>query len=96
MCGPVVAELLAGASEEQRDRVWQTMIALPWVDLDAAGWRETGTVANALRRRGQAIPLTDAMIAVTSVRARARLWTRDVHFRAIREVLPDLELYEPS
>jgi len=94
-CGPVVAEMLSGASEEQRDSVWHTVVSLPWADLDATGWRETGNVASALRRRGRTVPLTDVMIAVASVRARAQLWTTDEHFRTIQDALPGLELYEP-
>lgn len=96
VCGPVLAELLAGTSEAQREEVWRTLIALPWADLDSAAWRETGFVAHALRHAGQMIPLTDVMIAVACVRAQALLWTRDRDFERIQKVLPALQLYEPG
>jgi predicted nucleic acid-binding protein len=94
ICGPVAAELLAGAAPDRRDDLWIALGGLPWADLDHEAFRDVGHVANDLRRRGDAIPLTDVMIAVVAARSELSLWTRDRDFERIRSVLPALELRE--
>jgi len=93
MCGPVIAELLAGTDPDDREELWLALGSLPWVDLDRAAWRRVGDTAGELRRRGTAVPLTDVAIAVAAEVAEAELWTRDGDFERIREVLPKLELH---
>jgi predicted nucleic acid-binding protein len=93
VCGPVLAELLAGTPPERRDDLWLALGSLPWAELDHAGWRRAGEVANDLRRTGRSVPLTDVVIAVACMRAGASLWTRDRDFEAIGAVLPELEVY---
>jgi predicted nucleic acid-binding protein len=94
-CGPVVAELLAGASGDVAERMWG-LSSLPWVELSLARWREVGTIASRLRDAGQALPLTDLVIAVAAVQAGHVLWSFDSDFERIRPVLDGLELYEPA
>jgi len=93
VCGPVVAELLAGTTPLQREDVWLAIGSLPWADLDRAAWREVGEVANDLRRGGVSVPLTDVVIAVATARSDAELWTRDRNFERIRQTLPTLRLH---
>lgn len=95
-CGPVAAELLAGAGGEVAERMWETLSSLPWAQLDQAAWREVGATARRLRAGGQALPLTDLAIAVAAARAGHALWSLDADFDRIRGALPELELYEPS
>jgi len=92
VCGPVLAELLAGAPGERRDELWLALGSLPWAELDHAGWRQVGELANDLRRADVSVPLTDLVIAVAAARSQATLWTRDQDFERIRPVLPALEL----
>jgi predicted nucleic acid-binding protein len=92
VCGPVLAELLAGAPPERRDELWLALGSLPWAELDHAAWRQVGELANDLRRAGVSVPLTDLVIAVAAERSQATLWTRDRDFERIRPVLPALEL----
>lgn len=94
ICGPVLAELLAGTPVPQREDLWLALGSLPFADLDQAGWAEAGTVSHELRRRGHSVPLVDVAIAVAAVRAGATLWTRDDDFLRIAEALPRLGLYE--
>ena len=96
LCGPILAELLAGAPDEHRTELWLALGSLPWIDLDHAGWREAGELAHALRRRGHSVPLLDLIIAVACARAEAVLWTRDRDFERVTEVLPGLELYSEA
>ncbi len=95
-CGPVAAELLAGAEGEVAERIWETLSSLPWAQLDQAAWREVGATARRLRRDGQTLPLTDIAIAVAAARAGHALWGLDSHFERIPAALDSLELYEPA
>jgi predicted nucleic acid-binding protein len=94
-CGPVTAELLAGAAGEVAERMWETLSTLPWAELDAAGWCEVGMTAGRLRRAGETMPLTDLAIAVAASRAGHVLWSFDADFDRIQPALASLELYEP-
>lgn len=94
-CGPVAAELVAGARGEVAERMWETLSSLPWAELDAGGWRQVGVTAGDLRRAGQVLPLTDVTIAVAASRAGHAVWSFDADFGRIRNALEDLELYQP-
>lgn len=95
-CGPIAAELLAGAEGEVAERIWDTLSSLPWAELDRAAWRDVGSTARRLRRGGQTLPLTDLAIAVAAARAGYALWSLDSDFERIGDSLPALELYEPG
>jgi predicted nucleic acid-binding protein len=92
-CGPVAAELLAGAEGEVAERMWETLSSLRWAELNAACWREVGVVASRLRRRGETLPLTDLAIAVAAARARHVVWSFDDDFERIAPALERMELY---
>jgi predicted nucleic acid-binding protein len=94
-CGPVVAELLAGADGEVAERLWETLSSLPWAELDPAGWRQVGVAARRLRASGAVLPLTDLAIAVSTARAGHALWSFDSDFERVAPVLEGLELYSP-
>jgi predicted nucleic acid-binding protein len=95
-CGPVAAELLAGADLEVAERMWATVSSLSWADLDSADWREVGAAARRLRRADQTLPLTDLVIAVAAARAGYVLWSLDSDFSRIAPVLDGLELYRAA
>ena len=92
-CGPILAELLAGADGSQRGALWLALAALPVIDLDIPAWREAGELASDLRRRGETTPLVDVLIAVAANRAGAELWSHDQDFERVQRVLPGLTLY---
>ena len=94
VCGPVVAELLAGARPADRGRLSDLLASLPWADLGHPQWRQVGDVAARLREHGWQVPLTDIAIAVAAADARAEVWTHDSDFRRIAGVLPDLMLLD--
>lgn len=91
VCGPVVAELLAGTSDGDRDRLATQLRALPWARLDDDAWLACGRVAARLRAAGTPVALTDVTIAVASL-GRATLWTADRDFERIAAVEPALDL----
>ena len=95
-CGPVTAELLAGADGDVGERMWATLLSLPWAELASSGWREVGEIARRLRRAGQTLPLTDLAIAVAATRAGYALWSLDSDFDRIAVVMDELELHRPG
>jgi predicted nucleic acid-binding protein len=95
VCGPVVAELLAGTAAARRTELWALLSGLPWAPLGSEEWRRVGEVAAALRDRGASVPLTDIQIGVAAAGAGARLWSRDSDFVRIGSVLPELERFAP-
>jgi predicted nucleic acid-binding protein len=95
-CGPVAAELLAGAEGEVAQRIWEMLDSLSWARLDRAAWRQAGAVAGELRRAGQTLPLTDVAIAVAAARAGYALWGVDADFERLAAALDALELYDPA
>jgi predicted nucleic acid-binding protein len=95
VCGPVVAELVAGTPPAHRAELIALLNALPWADLGHAEWARIGEVAARLREQGITMALTDIEIAVAAVRVRAELWTRDADFTRIATVLDSLSLFAP-
>jgi len=91
-CGPVVAELLAGARGRGRTELAEQLGAQPWVELGRADWLKAGEVAAGLQERGETVPLVDIQIAICAAGAKAELWTFDGDFRRIAEVLDGLQL----
>ena len=95
VCGPVVAEVLAGAKSPDRSTLWLLLAGLPWANLGPVQWHSVGDAAGRLRERGETTALTDIEIAVAAVDSSSQLWTRDEDFQRIRGVLPALRFFEP-
>jgi predicted nucleic acid-binding protein len=95
-CGQVVAELLAGTKPAQRDPLWALLSGLPWLELRPRGWRRVGELAGDARACGHTLPMTDVQIAVLALENQTRLWSRDLHFRVLATLAPELALYEPG
>ncbi len=96
LCGPVVAELIAGTPSDRRAELWNLLAGLPWIDLNPPQWRRAGEAAGELRQQGRSVPLTDIEVAVAAVDGGAQLWTRDADFQQIAGVLKGLNRFEPS
>ena len=92
VCGPVVAELVAGARPPDRATLTKSLAGLPWADLDHQAWQSVGLLAAELRDRGQVLPLTDLQIAVAAHLSGAALWTSDHHFERLAPLLDGFEL----
>lgn len=95
VCGPVVAELLAGVAAGRRDELWQLLAGLPWANLGRAEWRRVGELAAPLRHSGTSVALTDIEIAVAAVSAGARLWSRHSGFDRIADTFGELTRFAP-
>jgi predicted nucleic acid-binding protein len=96
LCGPVLAELLAGARTEADARALLDLTGLRFVEVTRQTWRRSGEVARALGDLGESVPLLDILIGVASANAQVPLWSNDHHFAQLRGALPELELYVPA
>jgi predicted nucleic acid-binding protein len=95
VCGPVVAEILAGAKAADRSTLWLLFVGLPWADLGRVQWQRAGEIAGQLRERGETTAMTAVEIAVAAVDSSSQLWTRDEDFQRIRGALTGLRFFEP-
>ena len=78
ICGVVVAELLLGVRDHERQPLLDLVNeALLW-ELTQADYVQAGELGNALRRKGYKVPLTDLIIAALAVRMKAQVLTLDI------------------
>jgi predicted nucleic acid-binding protein len=96
VCGPVLAELLAGARSDADADELLALTSLHFVEVTRQTWRRAGDVARMLRGLGEIVPLLDVVIGMACTQARLPLWTHDRHFAQLRSALPELELYVPA
>jgi predicted nucleic acid-binding protein len=94
VCGPVLAELLAGTARERRAELARLLESLRWAPLGRSQWRRVGEVAAVLRERGESVPLTDIGIAIAAADAACELWSRDADFDRIQVALPGLRRFQ--
>ncbi|MBM4354294.1 MAG: PIN domain-containing protein [Deltaproteobacteria bacterium] len=81
LVGPVLAELLQSArTEKEKETLRQNLSTLRYVEADRRDWTVAGSMLAKLRRKGVHAPLTDALIAVLSVRHNLAILTLDKHF----------------
>jgi predicted nucleic acid-binding protein len=92
MCGPVLAELVAGVPAQRRSDYALRLRALPWSGVDRDGWLRAGLVRSDLRRSGFTASLTVVVIAVSAAQAGASLWTADAAHERITRVMSDLTI----
>ena len=92
MCGPVLAELVAGVPAERRSEYALRLRALAWSALDCDGWLRTGLVRGDLRRGGFSASLIDIAIAVSAAQAGASLWTADAAHERVASEMNDFKL----
>lgn len=72
ICGPVIAELLAGVLKPEEPELRLRLAGLPWAELDHEAWQQVGDVSHTLRAAGTPVALTDIEVAVAAVRPEPR------------------------
>jgi len=81
LVGSVLAELLQSArTEKEKETLRQNLSTLRYIEADRRDWTVAGSLLAKLRRKGVHAPLTDALIAVLSVRHNLAILTLDKHF----------------
>ena len=92
MCGPVLAELVAGVPADRRSDYALRLRALPWSDLLRDAWLRTGLMRGDLLRAGFTASLIDIAIAVAAAQTGASLWTADAAHERIAAAMDDLKI----
>ena len=92
MCGPVLAELVAGVPAARRSEYALRLRGLPWSGLDRDGWLRVGLIRGDLLREGFTASLTDVAIAVSAAQAGAVLWSGDAAHERVVAAMDDLTL----
>ena len=95
ICGVVRAELLHGArSDKNKKEIIKMLEAFDELNVEAQDWQEIGTLLYKLRTHGVSVPLGDAIIAYIAIKYNVTIWTNDKHFRIMKSVVDELNLYE--
>lgn len=94
VCGVVKAELMHGArSKEDVERIMAALSPFPCLDMEKGDWDKLGRNLYELRSHGITLPFQDVLIATIAISNDAQVWTNDLHFARIREIVPELRLY---
>ena len=93
LVGVILAELLQGCrSREERNEVAEGVPALPYLEVTQTTWLKAGDLSWALLRKGVTLPLSDLVIAALAIEHHCRVYSLDLHFKKI----PELLLYTPG
>lgn len=84
LCGIVVSELLQGVRSEEKGPLKDLLDEAHYLELSRFDFEAAGEACNTLRKKGQKIPITDALIAALCIRLKMPLYTLDSHFDHFR------------
>ena len=87
-------ELIHGAlSDKDISNILDALSCFEKLPFDG-DWVFLGKMLYKLRKSGITVPFTDAMIAQIAIKYDISLITNDRHFELIRDVIPELQLYQ--
>ncbi len=93
ICGIIQAELLHGARSEKNIADILDAVScfenLPYSD----NWEKLGKMLYKLRTAGLTVPLADVIITQVAIENEISLFSKDKHFELIKQVFPELKLY---
>lgn len=78
ICGIVVAELLQGVRENERQPLLALIEEAQVWDLKLEDYEKAGELGNGLRRKGLKVPISDLIIAALALRMKAPVLTLDL------------------
>ncbi|HHV82890.1 MAG TPA: PIN domain-containing protein [Tepidanaerobacter syntrophicus] len=82
--GPIIAELIQGIkNKKQAEELLASLKALPYVDIRKSDWSDIGFFSLELRKKGIAIPFTDAVITCMAIKNHLCIYSLDKHFDLI-------------
>ena len=95
VCGVIRAELLHGArTEKEMNRYINLLSAFDELEMNETDWDTVGGNLREMRINGLNVPFADAIIATMGLKYGVSIWSYDQHFQKIKEIMPDLKLYE--
>ncbi|MGE5189489.1 MAG: PIN domain-containing protein [Gemmatimonadota bacterium] len=84
--GLVIGELLQGAkSEKELDVLKNFLHVFEFLPETPRLWKEAGELSYSLRRKGEAVGLSDCLLAVAAAAHGAEILTLDRHFDVLRQ-----------
>ncbi len=94
MAGPIMAEVLAGASDDAEYQFYYDHFrdSMQFLEDDLGTWSKVAELAYQLKVRGRLLPIVDLLIAALAIRYDCSLYTLDRGFRRI----PGLRFYDPA
>ena len=95
LCAPVRLEVLGGARKEERRALAAGLGIVPYLPVTETTWSLALQNAWRLRDAGQTAPWNDVLIASLSIEHGCRVYARDKHFDAMRQII-GVRLYEPG
>jgi predicted nucleic acid-binding protein len=96
ICGVIRAEVLAGVRDDREaEKVAHALDIFESIPIPETVWDIVGRNAALLRCQGIAVPFADMLIATLAIENKLTLWTKDLHFLRIRNILPTLALFSP-
>lgn len=95
ICGVTRAEILHGAKTSQ-DAIdlSQALDIFTQLPTPEPAWNQLGHHLASLRAKGLPLPFQDVLLATLAIEHNADLWSYDAHFQLIRNVLPNLKLFD--
>ncbi len=94
ICGIVEAELIHGAlSEKDIDNILEAISCFEKRAF-SGNWIRLGRMLYKLRKSGVTVPFNDVMIAQIAIEYGISVLTNDHHFKLIKNIIPELQLYE--
>ena len=93
ICGVVEAELIHGARSDKDIRNIITAISGFEMLSYSGDWEKLGRMLYKLRVSGVTLPVTDVLIAQIAIDHRVAILSRDNHFRFMKNVFSELQLY---
>ena len=94
-CGPIKLEVLGGARVQERVRMSSYFEDIPYRAMEDTAWEFAKDCAWRLRDKGHSLPWNDIVIGSLSIQWACRVYAKDQHFEAMRDVL-GIRLYKPG
>lgn len=87
MVGIVLSELLQGAqSQRDAEELKYVFNGLPYIECQQTTWIRAAELSREMRQKGQAVALTDLLIAALALEHGHLVYTLDVDFQRIPEI----------
>lgn len=85
--GIILSELMQGANSEKELNVLKDFLHVyEFINETPETWIKSGELSFKLRKQGKETPLSDCLISVLSIEAKASIYTYDKHFKIIQTI----------
>lgn len=97
LCGIVMQEILQGIrSQKDYELVRERLLKFPFIATNRNTWLLAAEIYRQLRTKGITLPAVDVTIAAIAIQNDLSLFSRDSHFKVVKQHHADLRLYRYS